>query len=115
MAVKFQSSGQSGKYTGRKSAYQLAVEEVQADIFNQSKRALDAVKKGKVVPLGMEEVSDTVARNKLRSGSPEDRGTFLQDMAVTPPLIYLLPGWKSLVSGPYHLATTEVWRNGTSY
>ena len=79
MAVKFQSSGQSGKYTGRKSAYQLAVEEVQADIFNQSKRALDAVKKGKVVPLGMEEVSDTVARNKLRSGHPEDRDTFLKD------------------------------------
>ena len=91
MAVKFQSSGQSGKYTGRKSAYQLAVEEVQADIFNQSKRALDAVKKGKVVPLGMEEVSDTVARNKLRSGSPEDRGTFLQDNGRDATLDLLAP------------------------
>ena len=53
MAIEFRSSGRTG---GRKSADQLAVEEVQAEIFNQSKRALDAVKKGTTVPLGKEEV-----------------------------------------------------------
>ena len=76
MAITFQSSGESG---GRKSPYQLAVEEVQAAIHNQSLRALEAVKKGTTVLLGKEEVSEAVARNKLRSGSPEDRATFLKD------------------------------------
>ena len=91
MAVQLSNSGGSGKYTSRKSAYQLAVEEVQSDIRNQNKRAMDAVEKGRVVPLGKEEVSDTVARNKLRSGSPEDRGTFLKDNGRDATLDLLAP------------------------
>ena len=88
MAIKFQSSGKS---SGRKSPYQLAVEEVQADIHNQSLRALEAVKKGTTVPLGMEEVSETAARNRLRSGPPEERATFLKDNGRDATLDLLAP------------------------
>ena len=88
MAIEFRSSGRTG---GRKSAYQLAVEEVQAEIFNQSKRALDAVKKGTTVPLGKEEVSDAVARNRLRSGPPEERAAFLKDNGRDATLDLLAP------------------------
>ena len=88
MAIKFQSSGKSN---GRKSPYQMAVEEVQAAIHNQSLRALEAVKKGTTVPLGKEEVSEVAARNKLRSGPPEVRETFLKDNGRDATLDLLAP------------------------
>ena len=88
MAITFQSSGKSN---GRKSPYQMAVEEVQAAIHNQSLRALEAVKKGTTVPLGMEEVSEAAARNKLRSGPPEVRETFLKDNGRDATLDLLAP------------------------
>jgi len=91
MAVQLSNSGGSGKYTSRKSAYQLAVEEVQADIRNQNKRAMDAVEKGRVVPLGKEEVSDSVARNRLRSGPPEDREMFMKEHGRDATLDLLAP------------------------
>ena len=103
MAIKFQSSGKS---SGRKSPYQLAVEEVQADIHNQSLRALEAVKKGTTVPLGMEEVSEAAARNKLRSGPPEVRETFLKDNGRDETLNLLDPRTEDPAERPLPLGNT---------
>ena len=111
MAIEFQGSRRS---SGRKSPYQLAVEEVQAAIRSQHYRAVEAVNKGTAVPLGKEEVSDAVARERLRSGSPEERAVFLKDNGRQKTLDLMAPRAEEPIERPLPLGNNLPFGNNGS-
>ena len=77
MAIQFNTSGP--ELEGKVGPYQRAVDEVQAYIRELNTRARKAVDSGDVIELGTQDLTEAAAINKLRSGTDQDRRSFLDE------------------------------------